>query len=188
MVLSVRWLKRRPEVVPQEAKVAVPGEHRVGLGLVDLLMLVEGLAIIYVTSDLLIGSVSQLCRRYGVPPDVLAVTVVAFGTSLPELVTAMAAIARGHPELLIGNIIGADILNVLFVTGAAATAVPLNVSTPFFYLHIPVMLLVVAILATYIFTTRLTFKRWQGVPLLAVFVGYCVAMLLLVKRGMIAPN
>jgi len=188
MLLSVRWSGRHPETLPEEVKAAARGERRAGRGLVDCLMLMEGLAIVYVTSDMLIGSVSHVCRRYGVPPDVLAVTVVAFGTSLPELVTAIASIVRGHPKLLIGNIIGADILNVLFVIGASAAARPLKVPVTFFYLHVPVMLLSVGLLGAYIFTSRGTFKRWQGVPLLAVFAAYYVVMFVLVKQGVITLN
>ncbi|MHC4982310.1 MAG: calcium/sodium antiporter [Planctomycetota bacterium] len=185
MLLSVRWSRRRLNTIPAEAHVEAPREHRVGGAFVDLLMLVEGLAIVYVTSDLLIGSVSKLCLEYGVPADVLAVTVVAFGTSLPELVTAIASIVRGHPGLLVGNVIGADILNVLFVIGASATARPLAVPETFYYLHIPVMLLAGGLMAAYIFGNRGTFKRWQGLPMLAVFVGYYVTMFVLVSKGVI---
>ena len=75
-----------------------------------------------------------------------------------------------------GNIVGADILNILFVIGASAVAAPLKVPELFFYLHIPVMMLVLLLLRTYIFTSRDRFSRWQGVPLLAVYVGYIIVL------------
>ena len=68
--------------------------------------------------------------------------MVAFGTSLPELITAITAIRKGHPEITVGNIVGADVLNCLFVIGAAATARPLAIPPNFFYFHFPTMLII----------------------------------------------
>jgi cation:H+ antiporter len=62
--------------------------------------------------------------RIGIPKSIIAATLVAFGTSLPELVTAITAARKGHGELAVGNIIGADILNVLFVVGVSAAVTP----------------------------------------------------------------
>jgi len=177
LYLSVRWTRRHPVILPEEARKAeaATGGFKTVLG--SLLTLIMGLALVVAGSELMIGSVSELALRYGVPTDVLAVTVVAFGTSLPELVTALTAIRRGHGELMIGNIIGADILNVLFVIGLSATASPLAVPTTFFYLHVPVMGVSVGLMGTYIFTSGQRFHRWQGVPLLLVFAAYYVILL-----------
>lgn len=109
----------------------------------------------------------------------MAATVVAFGTSLPEFATALAAIKRGHAELLVGNIIGADILNVLFVVGASATAAPLKVEPLFFTLHMPVMMGGLLMLQVFILGRGKTFKRWQGVPLLGLYVYYIVRLVAL---------
>ena len=65
--------------------------------------------------------------HWHVPKVVIAGTLVALGTSLPELVIAVTSIMRGHKEILVGNVIGADVLNVLFVVGASATAAPLPI-------------------------------------------------------------
>jgi len=92
----------------------------------------------------LIESTKVLAARAGVSEAVIAATVVAFGTSLPELVTAITAVRKGHGELAIGNIIGADILNVLFVAGLAAAVTPggLYADPIFFSLQFPVMLFI----------------------------------------------
>jgi len=184
LYLSVRWTRRHPEILPEEAReVEAPMAGRfktVGLGLVVFII---GLALVVAGSELMIGSVSELAIRYGVPTDFLAVTLVAFGTSLPELVTALAAIRKGHGELMIGNVIGADILNVLFVVGLSATARPLAVPPTFFYLHVPVMLVSVGLMGTYIFTSGQRFHRWQGVPLLLVFAAYYVVLLVTFVPG-----
>ena len=134
------------------------------------------LGLVIVSADVLVSNVGEICLRHDVPPDILAVTLIAFGTSLPELVTGIAAIAKGHPELLVGNIIGANILNVLFVVGASASVVNLSVPSQFLYLHLPVMMVSLILFCIYIAWPGKTFRRWQGIPLLALFVGYYIAI------------
>ena len=181
MAVSVRWARGHPEAIPAEAQAA--GVRRPGAGgaVVCLLVLAAGLGLVVLGARLLVGSATVLCERYGVPPDVVAVTVVALGTSLPELVTAVVSVLKGHPEIAIGNVIGADILNILFVVGASATVTDLAVPATFFYLHLPVMMLSLGLMGLYIFTSGRTFKRWQGVPLLAVYAAYVA--ILVVKFG-----
>src|SRR5690606_1155135 len=106
------------------------------------------------------------CLRIGVPEAIVSATVVAFGTSLPELVTAITCIRRKHTDLLVGNIIGADILNVLFVSGAAALAAPLKVHPLMLSLHFPVMLTVLLVFRTTAFFAKKEFPRWPGIILL----------------------
>jgi cation:H+ antiporter len=186
MYLSVRWAKEHPDMIPAEAQEAA---GKVGHGAKevfrDLLLLAVGLAMVVFGAQVMVGSASQICYRYGVPPNVLAVTLVAFGTSLPELVTAIASIVKGHPELLVGNVVGANILNVLFVIGASATAVPLQVPKPFFYLHLPVMLAALILFRLYVARKSDRFERWQGVPLLLLFAGYYAALFVLVGMGVL---
>ena len=100
--------------------------------------------------------------------------MVAFGTSLPELMTAIAAVRKGHPEITVGNIVGADVLNCLFVIGAAAVAAPLAIPDNFFYFHFPAMLLILYSFRVFISMNSRTgvFHRWQGVWLLSVYGGY----------------
>ena len=85
--------------------------------------------------------------------------------------------------MLVGNVVGADILNVLFVIGASATAVPLQVPRLFFFLHLPVMILALVMLRVFIFTGKTSFRRWQGLPLLLLYAGYCAVLLVLMKAG-----
>ncbi len=184
MYLSARWAKQHPDMIPLEAQEEVSHAGRGAKEVLrDLLILAVGLAVIVFGAQIMVGSASQICLRYGVPPDVVAVTLVAFGTSLPEFVTAIASILKGHPGLLVGNIIGADILNILFVTGASAAAVPLQVPKPFFYLHLPVMLVTLIVFRLCIAHKGERFERWQGVPLLMLFAGYYVALFILMKMG-----
>jgi cation:H+ antiporter len=182
--LSVRWARQHPQAVPLEAR---EDAHRMTAKLIlfDVACLLLGLGLVVGGSNLLVGSVSVICTRLGVPPNVLAVTLIAFGTSLPELVTAIASIIKGHPELLVGNIVGANILNVLFVVGASATAVPLGVPAEFFYLHLPVMLVALLLFRIYVMGHDERFRRWQGVPLVVLFGCYYATMMVLVLTGVL---
>ena len=186
MWVSIRWARSHQEAIPSAAKGAGKTDGpQVALILRSLMVLAVGLVMVIGGAQIMVGSVGELCGRYGVPPDVLAVTLVAFGTSLPELATAIASIVKGHPELLVGNIIGADILNVLFVIGASATAVPLEVPPAFFYLHLPVMMVTLVLFRLFVFGRGGRFRRWEGIPLLAVFGGYYAVLLILVITGVL---
>lgn len=193
MLLSVRWSKQHafgePHLVGDSHDdmldvLDAGDEHApkpmfalIGMGLV-------GLAIVIVAGDALVASVSELAEaHWGIPQAVIAATLVAFGTSLPELVVGLTAIRKGHAELLVGNVIGADILNVLFVIGAAALAKPLPITEPgtnqpyiFLWLHLPTMLLMLGLFRIYISraTKAGTFARWMGVPLVVMYVVYTV--------------
>ena len=150
-----------------------------GLGLVGLMLVLVG-------GESMVKSASELALRWGVPNQVIAATLVAFGTSLPELMVGVTSIRKGHPELLVGNVIGADVLNVLFVIGAAAVAAPLDVvevipgtgeADPIFlYLHLPTLLAMLAMFRLYTFRAiRVgSFSRWMGAPLVAMYIAYVV--------------
>jgi len=177
MLLSVRWAKQHPEGAASEANGQTPTARRLRGTLGNLLLIAVGLAVVIVSAKVVIVSVSELCRRYEVPPNILAVTLVAFGTSLPELVTGIVAIARGHAELLVGNVIGANVLNIWFVIGASATVANLKVDAEFFQIHVPVMLLVLLLVTLFSRSRGATFRRWQAALLLTVFVGYYLLLL-----------
>ena len=178
---SARWAKVHPQVIPLDVVETQPGEiarrHPKVAAAKNLLMLAVGLALVILGSKIMIASVSELAIRYQVPQSVLAVTIVALGTSLPELATALASLLKGHPELLVGNVVGANILNVLFVVGASALAVPLAVDLHFFYLDLPVMVGILAMLRLFIALPGNRFRRWQGGLLLAAYVIFTIVLL-----------
>jgi cation:H+ antiporter len=138
-------------------------------------MIAGGLLLVIAGARLLVPSASEVAGRMGVPDDVIAATMVAFGTSLPELMTAIAAVRKGHPEICVGNVVGADVLNCLFVVGAAATARPLAIPLNFFYFHFPTMLIILYSFRVFISINRDgRFKKWQGIWLLSVYGVYVV--------------
>lgn len=113
----------------------------------QILKLIGGIALVIGSSKILIPAVEISAVRIGIPQSIIAATLIAFGTSLPELVTAITAVRKGHGELAVGNIVGADILNVLFVVGSAAAVTPggLDVPSNFYKLQIPTMVIILII-------------------------------------------
>lgn len=189
LYVSVRWARqyaRRSSVAARHiaeeiSEIAPPqGFAR------ETIMIVAGLLLVLLGSRIVISCVQELALRIGVPEDILAVSLVALGTSLPELVTGVTSVAKGHSEIMLGNVIGANILNVLFVVGFAATARPLAVPVTFFLLHFPVMLTILLLFRLYIFSSRLTFHRWQGGLLLGIYTTYIVALYVFGLGGQLA--
>ena len=151
--------------------------------------LIVGLALVVASCQLLIPGVTIAAERMSIPEGVIAATLVAFGTSLPELVTAVAASRRGHGDLAVGNIIGADILNVLFVAGTAAafTKTGLVAGPSFFRFLFPAMLFVLVVfrVGTIVYPNRL--PRGFGWILLAAYV-VTVPLLIITEMGRAAAG
>jgi len=142
---SVSWSRTAPggagdDAAEDGAQAATP--------VVTVALLALGVVMVVVGANILITAVEELAHRLQIPDAIIGATLVAFGTSLPELVTAVTAVRRGHGELAIGNVLGADVLNVLFVSGAAAAVTTGGLAVPpqFFYLFFPSMLFVVLVL------------------------------------------
>jgi len=138
MYITYTWAKQGTDVLPEDDAL----EHELMSISKSWILVFGGLLLVVIGARILVPSASEIALRFGVPEDVIAATMVAFGTSLPELMTAIAAIRKGHPEITVGNIVGADVLNVLFVIGAAAVASPLVIPMNFFYFHFPAMLII----------------------------------------------
>jgi cation:H+ antiporter len=172
MYVTYLWAKGGGDKA-QEGEILSSGHAR-GL-LLCWALIIGGLFFVIVSARLLVPSASEIAGRMGVPEDVIAATMVAFGTSLPELMTAIAAVRKGHPEICVGNVVGADVLNCLFVIGAAATARPLAIPPNFFYFHFPAMLIILYSFRIFISVNRDGwFKKWQGVWLLSVYGIYVI--------------
>ena len=134
-----------------------------------------GAAGILIGSILLVGNAKILAAWLGVPELIIGLTAVAIGTSLPEYVTAITATLKGHSELGVGNVIGANILNLLWVLGACALVRPLPIEHQTRVLDCPLMLLIMVLLVRMIASdSRL--ERWEGGVLLGLYVGYLALM------------
>ena len=147
----------------------------------DYFLLVLGAALIAVGAKLLVDNGTKIARGIGVPESVIALTFVALGTSLPELVTAITSLVKGHGALSLGNVIGANLFNIVLVSGAAMTVKPFALPTEKLIggmnaslaVDIPVLGAVMLIMALPALI-RGKVSRWQGILLLCIYAGYCV--------------
>ena len=160
---SIRWASQTGATADNEEEAEAEGGGAFG----TLIKLILAIAIIVISAQILIPTVSILAERIGVPKHIISATLVAFGTSLPELVTAITAVRRGHGELAVGNIIGADILNVLFVAGVSASATQggLQADGQFFQFLFPAMLFILIVFRCGIFVSGDQLKRPFGIVL-----------------------
>ncbi|MDD6050919.1 MAG: calcium/sodium antiporter [Clostridiales bacterium] len=175
MVYSVLRVKKLPTSEQDDAAQADTKPLR------DALMLVVGAAAVAFGANLLVDNGTLIAQALGVPESVIALTFVALGTSLPELVTAITSLVKGHGALSLGNIIGANLFNLVLVSGVSVTLSPFAVPASktiagvnaSLVLDIPLMFFVMAFLTLpAIFRGKL--QRWQGVTLLCVYAAFCV--------------
>ena len=147
----------------------------------DIFLLVIGAALIAVGADLLVDHATIIATGLGVSEKVIGLTIVALGTSLPEFVTAITSLIKGHGSLSLGNIIGANLFNLILVSGAAITISPfelpvsglINGINSSLVIDIPVMLAVMLIL-TVPTLIKEKLSRWQGISLLGIYAAFCV--------------
>ncbi len=174
MYLSLKWSKKSKVESSSEENSEEDGSDRHIAVL--LLLIALGIAVIVVSSKVLIPSVGVVAYRVGIPQSIIAATLVAFGTSLPELVTAITAVKKGHGELAAGNVIGADILNALFVLGASASVTASGITVPvyFFYLQIPAMLAILFVFRFLSTRKSAVVGRLGGAVLLGLYIVYLI--------------
>ncbi len=172
LIKSIQW--SRTQDVSADRGMDHPAARGAAL---TLLRLATAIALVVGSSWALIPAVTEAALRLNVPEGIIAATLVAFGTSLPELVTVVTASLRGHPELGLGNVIGADILNVLFVAGLSAAVTPGGLTAPphFFRLLFTAMLMVLVIFRIGIFLSGGVIRRPFGVLLLGVYLLTTIA-------------
>ena len=184
MITTVRNGLKNPDAAEEEEEES--GKERTLL--MELALLIIGAAVIAVGADLLVEHGQVIALGLGVPETVVALLFVALGTSLPELVTTITSLRSGHASLGVGNVIGANVFNLVLVSGVAVSLAPfdvpmenellntgLNMSLVF---EIPVMLGVMCLM---IFPALATKKlhRWQGIALLGIYAAFCVCQFVL---------
>lgn len=114
MVANVRQMKNAPAEEHAEEEELIPLSK-------TLILLVAGAAVIAVGANLLVDNGTLIAQALGVPESVIALTFVALGTSLPELVTAITSLIKGHSDLSVGNVVGANVFNLVLVSGVSVT-------------------------------------------------------------------
>jgi len=186
MILTVRNGLKNPDAVAEEEEDDENAKPRTLW--MELLLLVAGAAIIAVGADLLVEHGQIIALELGVPATVVALLFVALGTSLPELVTTITSLKKGRGSLGIGNVIGANIFNLVLVSGVSVSLAPFDVPCENFLLdtglnlslvfEIPVMLGVM-LLMTVPALCKKKLSRWQGILLLGIYAAFCVCQFVL---------
>ncbi len=145
----------------------------------DILLLIVGAAIIALGANLLVDNGKIIAAGLGVPESVIALTFIALGTSLPELVTAITSLVKGHSSLSLGNIVGANLFNLVLVSGMAVTIRPFSIPADkliagmnaSLVVDIPLMFFVMAFMTVPALITK-KLRRYQGIILLLIYVTY----------------
>lgn len=146
----------------------------------NVLFVAFGLVGLAFGADMTVDGAVIIGKRAGLSEDVIALTIIAFGTSLPELVTCVVAAVKGHHDISVGNLVGSNIFNTLLVTGAAGVVRPFQMDsqrlaggTDYW-----IMIAVSALFTAFVFMGRRVLGRTGGIALVCVYVGYVVYLLL----------
>ena len=170
---NIHQMKNAPAEEHEEEEETMPMPRM-------LLLLVLGAVLIAMGANLLVDNGTLIAQALGVPESVIALTFVALGTSLPELVTAITSLIKGHSDLSLGNVVGANVFNLVLVSGVSVALAPFTVpqSATIFgmnsslVLEIPVMIAVMVLLtAPALVQGKL--RRVQGVALLVIYAVFC---------------
>ncbi len=168
MLYFVKFSPSEQPEVKQELREQV-AEKRLPWG--GGILLLIGLGGLLGGAELMVRAAVTIATAWGVREVVVGLTVVAIGTSLPELASSLVAAYRGQPDIAVGNVLGSNIFNIVLILGVTTQVAPLPVPTDLLHRDIPVMagfaVLLVAVLAN-----GLVVRRWEGAILLAAFAGF----------------
>ncbi len=135
-----------------------------------LLLMIGGLITLVAGAELLVRGASRLAAALGVSPLIIGLTIVAFGTSSPELAVSVQSALSGQADVAVGNVVGSNIFNVLFILGLSALITPLVVAQQLVRIDVPLM--IVVSLAVWLFALNGYVERWEGALLFAGIVAY----------------
>ncbi|MFN3499586.1 MAG: sodium:calcium antiporter, partial [Pannonibacter indicus] len=138
----------------------------------QLAYIAGGLAGLVIGADLLVRGATSIARGYGISEAVIGLTIVAVGTSLPELATSAIAAFRRHSEIAIGNVLGSNLFNIIGILGATAVFHPVAIAPSIASFDIPLMLGVTVLLALMLLGLK-SINRLAGAAFLVFYTGYC---------------
>ena len=142
----------------------------------SLIFIICGLIAVIFGGTLVVDNACLIAKDFGVSENFIGLTIIAIGTSLPELVTSITATRKGDSGLALGNAIGSNLFNILFILGMSATICPLNVLSESI---IDCIILLVSAVILYVFArTKKTMNRWEGIVCVFLYVGYTAYLLI----------
>ena len=144
--------------------------------IISVILAVVGLAAIIFGSDMVVENASKLAKRFGMSQAMVGLTIVAIGTSLPELVTSIVAAVKKENDIAVGNVIGSNIFNALLILGATSTILPLSLSND--SLIDLVVLFVSGLFVFVISRFSKNIKKWQGVLFVLLYIAYFVYVII----------
>ena len=156
---------------------------------INFLFLGLGIGILTGGSDLLVRGATSIAETLGVPTLIVGLTIVAIGTSLPELVTSITACYRGHGDIAVGNAVGSNLFNLLSVLGFSSIVAPngIEISTAALEFDIPIMI-AVSVACIPIFLTGYMIYRWEGVLFLGYYIAYLTYLVLVAMKAPFLPT
>ncbi len=175
MYLLFRYKKEHPEEAQSEAEEVEDFELKE-----SIIAFIIGLVILVVSSKMLVWGAIDIATQFGISQIVIGLTIVAIGTSLPELAASIASARRGHHDIALGNIIGSNILNILAVLSVAAVIQPINITQEIFFRDYGAMTAITLLLAFFIILPRKVrqLARLEGVLLLLCYAAYMTMLYL----------
>ena len=142
----------------------------------SLIFIIGGLIAVIFGGTLVVDNACLIAKDFGISENFIGLTIIAIGTSLPELVTSITATRKGDSGLALGNAIGSNLFNILFILGMSATICPLNVLSESI---IDCIILLVSAVILYVFArTKKTMNRWEGIVCVFLYVGYTAYLLI----------
>jgi cation:H+ antiporter len=144
------------------------------------LKLIIGLVLLVLGAESLVRGASKIASAIGISPLIVGLTVVSFGTSAPELAVSLGSALTGNADIAVGNVVGSNILNILFILGLASLVLPLVVHQQLVRVDVPIM--VVASLLVLLFGWDGNLSKWEGAILVAMGIGYIALLIRLSKK------
>jgi len=143
----------------------------------DFIKIIAGFSALAGGGQILVEGASGVARALGVSDLIIGLTVVAIGTSLPEIVTSLVAVWRDHGDIAIGNVLGSNIFNTLAVLGSASAVRPITISKELLVRDLPIMVVMTLLLFPFL-RSGFTLRRWEGILLLLIYAGYIGTLVL----------
>ena len=180
------------ELKNPEEEVSCPTEEELADGpkgiVLQLVFIVVGLGLLVLGSQWLVGGAIMIAKYYGISELVIGLTIVSIGTSLPEIATVVVASRRGQQEIVVGNVIGSNLFNILLVLGFTSLVAPNGIAVPnaAIVFDMPIMIAVAAVCLPIFFTGYLI-ERWEGILFLFYYFIYSIYLFLNVTDHSLLP-
>lgn len=169
---NVKDAKASKKEIEEDEKI----KHTPNIVTKNIIMFLVGITFTVIGANLLVTNGEIIAEALGVPDVIIGLTLTAFGTSLPELVTAITAIVKKAHDISIGNVLGANILNIILVLGLSSSILPINIQPKYLSYHIPFVFAIVGLVVLFSSVNKKNLKRWNGIVIMAIYFSYIYFM------------